>query len=544
MYKYLSIVIIFIHLSSHSQGKLTESKKLAATAKVWGFLKYYHPQVAKGNYNWDNQLFVILDKLETVTTKSELSELFINWIDTLGKVSCFKRKETKNAFETNFNLSWLKDSILFTSDLSQSLKYIELHRHKGKHYYLKQTAVGNVIANNEVEYPNFKWTNKQLRLLELFRYWNTIEYFFPYKYQTDVHWDDILLQMIPKFNNPKTEMDYHLAMLELTVSINDSHSSFTTPITNQYFGLKYISAGFKIVENKAIFTSIRNDSLAKLDDIQLGDVVTNVNGESIQSILDRQFKYLQGSNTPSKLRRTFRAIFNGNTDTVTITFERNGKTSTKNIHRYNHSEFKMRPLPKNNKVWSVLDHNIGYVHIGHLERKDVDKMMEELMNTKAIIFDLRHYPKRTQSYVLKHLNVILKQTPQFISSNIDYPGKFKYWKQSSSKEEGHTKYKGKVIVLVNEYTQSQGEHFVMHLQTVKNSTVIGSQTSGANGSFTSYTFLGGYKAKYTGNGVFYSDGTKLQRIGIVPNIVVKPTIEGIKNGKDEMLDKAIEFINN
>jgi carboxyl-terminal processing protease len=542
MSKYLFTLLCFLTFSSYTQVKLTETTKLAATTKVWGFLKYYHPQVAKGNYNWDNQLFVILDQLEAVNTTSELSNLFVNWIDTLGKVSCFKRNHTKNAFETNFNLAWLKDSTLFTPELSERLKAIELHRHKGKNYYVNQTAVGNIITSNEVNYPNFKWTNKHLRLLSLFRYWNTIEYFFPYKYQTDVKWDDVLLKMVPQFNNPTSEMEYHLAMLELTVSINDSHSSFTTPLTREYFGLKYISTGFKLIENKAIFISIRNDSLAKVDDLKLGDLVTKVNGESIQSILDRQFKYLQGSNTPSKLRRSFRAIFNGDTDSVDITFERNGKTSTKTIHRYDYSEFNMKPLPINNKIWSVLDHNIGYVHMGNLEREDLDSMMTQLMSTQAIIFDLRHYPNSTISPLLSHLNKTPTIVENAIIADLNYPGKFFYKKAYPNGNKNNSPYQGKVIVLVNEHTQSQGEHATMGLQTVKNSIIIGSQTAGADGEYTPFTFIGGYEAKYTGIGIFYPDGTETQRIGIVSDILVNSTIKGIKNGKDEVLDKALEFI--
>ena len=35
----------------------------------------------------------------------------------------------------------------------------------------------------------------------------------------------------------------------------------------------------------------------------------------------------------------------------------------------------------------------------------------------------------------------------------------------------------------------------------------------------------------------------LGKITIVPDIIVKPTIEGIKKGKDEVLEKAVEIIN-
>lgn len=43
--------------------------------------------------------------------------------------------------------------------------------------------------------------------------------------------------------------------------------------------------------------------------------------------------------------------------------------------------------------------------------------------------------------------------------------------------------------------------------------------------------------------VYYPDGRETQRIGIVPDIEVKRTIKGVIEGRDELLEKAIEIIN-
>ena len=43
--------------------------------------------------------------------------------------------------------------------------------------------------------------------------------------------------------------------------------------------------------------------------------------------------------------------------------------------------------------------------------------------------------------------------------------------------------------------------------------------------------------------MIYPDGTITQRVGIKIDIVVKPTIKGIKNGKDEVLEAAIQLAN-
>lgn len=102
-------------------------------------------------------------------------------------------------------------------------------------------------------------------------------------------------------------------------------------------------------------------------------------------------------------------------------------------------------------------------------------------------------------------------------------------------------YNGKVILLVNEKAQSHTEFAIMNLQSGDNVTTIGSQTSGADGRISFIELFGGNKTGFTGNGIFYPDGTETQRKGVKIDIEVKVTINGIIEGKDEILEKAIEF---
>jgi hypothetical protein len=47
--------------------------------------------------------------------------------------------------------------------------------------------------------------------------------------------------------------------------------------------------------------------------------------------------------------------------------------------------------------------------------------------------------------------------------------------------------------------------------------------------------------RFTGCGVYFSDQRQTQRIGIIPDLEAKPTIIGIQQGKDEVLDRALQF---
>nr|WP_315156335.1 hypothetical protein [uncultured Flavobacterium sp.] len=48
--------------------------------------------------------------------------------------------------------------------------------------------------------------------------------------------------------------------------------------------------------------------------------------------------------------------------------------------------------------------------------------------------------------------------------------------------------------------------------------------------------------RFTGCEVYYSDQRQTQRIGIIPDIKVKPTILGIQQCKVGALDRALQFI--
>ena len=123
--------------------------------------------------------------------------------------------------------------------------------------------IGNIEVKNEIDYKGFDWKDENLRLLTLFRYWNLVEYFFPYKYQTDIKWDEVLNKMTSKFLSSKTELEFHLAILELVVNLNDSHAGFATDPIRELFGAKWFPVRFKIIEGKAIITEFLTIHLPK-----------------------------------------------------------------------------------------------------------------------------------------------------------------------------------------------------------------------------------------------------------------------------------------
>jgi C-terminal processing protease CtpA/Prc len=156
--------------------------------------------------------------------------------------------------------------------------------------------------------------------------------------------------------------------------------------------------------------------------------------------------------------------------------------------------------------------------------------------------DIRNYPS---TFVPFKLGSFFLESPtpfvKFTKGNIGNPGEFTLGDAIEITPSGES-YKGKLVVLVNEITQSQAEYTALAFRAGLRTTIMGSTTAGADGNVSSITLPGGLRTMISGIGVYYPDGKETQRVGIVPDIEVHPTINGIKNGKDELLEKAVEFI--
>jgi C-terminal processing protease CtpA/Prc len=103
-------------------------------------------------------------------------------------------------------------------------------------------------------------------------------------------------------------------------------------------------------------------------------------------------------------------------------------------------------------------------------------------------------------------------------------------------------YDGKVVILVDETTQSSAEYHAMALQATPNAVVVGSTTAGADGNVSWIALPGGFKTLISGLGVFYPNGSPTQRVGIRVDVDVSPSIAGIRDGRDEVLESAIRQI--
>jgi len=533
-------------------GQLTDNLELLG--RIWGFLKYHHPEVGKGNYNWDYELFRVLPEYLKATNNTERDRILLDWINKYGEIpACKTCRETNPDAYIKPDHLWIENGAM-NNTLKAKLKDIYQNRHQGDHYYIQiqKGLLYPLQFLHEREYSYMDFPDTGFRLLALYRYWNMIQYFCPNKYLTDKNWNDILQEYIPLFISVTNRLEYELVVLQLIGEINDSHAAGGLKgfdRVEESKGNNYAPFRVWFIEGKLVVTDYYNPEYKALSGLEIGSIITHINGEAVESIVDAMKKYYSASNKAAGLRdMSFDLLLRSKNNSVTINYESPGQSGQKDLHLFDaHSlnryyGFKVSP---NDQCFKFLDRNIGYITLAApMKDDDVESIKNAFQHAKGIIIDIRNYPYSESSYfALFSYNVSSSTTfVKFSYGNVDNPGEF-FFNEDQSIFPGNVTYQGKLIVLVNEITQSQAEWATMAFRACDNSTIIGSTTAGADGNVSYIELPGGLKTRISGLGVYYPDGTETQRIGIVPDVWVEPTIEGIRQGRDELLEMAIKLIN-
>ena len=519
---------------------------LELLGRVWGLLKYHHPSIAEGAYNWDYELFRFLPEYINVKNEEDRNGLLIAWINNLGKIDeCTTCKPTNKDAILKPSSRWMDK---LHSKLKNKLIYIYKNRSQADNYYFDREIVGNPRFKNENSYYGMPYPDAGFRLLSLYRYWNMINYFFPYKHLTDKNWDNILKEYIPLFINAKDELDYEKAAIQLIGEIQDTHANLWQGGNRleEWKGANYAPIKVRFVENQLTITDFFIQDSEDDFGLKIGDVITKIDDVSIQAIIKENLKYYPASNKTTQLRNLAADILRSNQENIKVEFKRQNETNLTVLPLYTKNQIdKLKDYLKiEKKSFKFLDKNIGYVNLAHIEKEDVPKIKKEFQDTDGIIIDVRNYPATSILYELGPYFVSSDRPfVKFTTVNLKNPGEFTFVNTLHMHSKGKN-YRGKVVVLINELTQSHAEFTTMAFKVGDNSILIGSTTAGADGNVSEITLPGGLQTMISGIGVHYPDGTETQRIGIVPDIVVKPTIEGIRKGKDEVIEKAIDVINN
>jgi len=513
----------------------SNSNDLEVICKAWGLIKYYHPDVQTGSYDLDN---LLLRSFEDIDNGKNVNEVINTWLNSMSSSDFDNIVKNESAANDSIH-KWMFKTVTLDRALVDKLNYLT-KTITDKKYYVKSTKIGNVEIVNEKKYSLNKVENRHIRLLILFKYWNVIEYFYPYKELMNNDWHSVLKKYIPIFISASSQLEFQLAFLRLTVELNDSHGNFFTQDIIRFYGEKYIPSYFKVIDDKVVISGHYNHKIAIENNLHPGDVIFEINGIDIAKRMNYLEEYTPGSNSARRKYNYRYSLLNGNEDSVKLGIVRDQDTIQQNVGRIYTKDF---DLPLDKPKWETMDDNILYVRTWAINGKDINALKEEMMKSKGIIIDLRTYPK---FHVQNRLIGIIKENKSVFFKtripNLKQPGKFIALEGDPSGPIGKYQYRDNIVVLVGDQTLSHAEFFVMDLQSCNNVTVVGSQTAGAVGYMSTFNVVDNYDTAFTGTGIYYPDNSNVQGKGNKIDHLIQVSIDGLKRNEDEILNAAITIL--
>ncbi|MBS1812236.1 MAG: hypothetical protein JST84_28990 [Acidobacteria bacterium] len=420
----------------------------------------------------------------------------------------------------------------------------------------KTTASPPPIIRNVLDnpYSQMAFPSDEYRLLALFRFWNVIHYFFPYKHLTDKPWETVLTEFIPRFLENKTQLDYEMTVAEMVARLQDTHGFVRLKALDAHLGEFAPPLSLRVATGKLTVAHLLDETAMQVAGVKSGDVIVAIDGEPTE----KRIAYLAGFYALSTPQAAYRDVYpvalRGAKDTkARLLIEAvDGQRRVVELLRTASWRTVAAVPPRKTPIYQVLANGYGYIDLARLPRADAQKAMDAVLNTPGLIFDMRGYPKSTaweigprlsvkKNFPVTQIRVPFRAATDFDSVDLS-SGKYAYsFEQEMPVVTGAT-YKGKVVMLINEQAFSQSEHTCLFFEAATDVTFIGSPTVGANGGITNLVLPGGNYVYFTGGDVRHIDGRQLQRVGIQPHIKVEPTPQGIREERDEVLEAGIRYL--
>lgn len=531
----------------------TERENLFFLSKVWGLMKYYHPNTNGGGVDFDKELIELIPLIKSAKNINERDALIYDWVMGYGD---FEILDEKNTIASDFSslpldsyldFSWINDTQM-TENLRIILKRVSIADRDNRFqtdqlpYMLSTDYYFNF--DYEEHYAHMSYPDENYRLLSLFRFWNVFEYFSPNKDILDTPWDDTLFMMIPQFLEASDELEYQKALRSLAKLTDDGHGivTGTQKLYQESIGSYRIPVDLAWHENRAVVTATRYRDQDLDAYLKVGDVIKAINGFPIDEALEGLKFYNAASHKGAEISFALRHCLTVKNEDVTMDITRYGENLSLEFVAYPLGELTQdNAQEKPSLYW--LNEDTLYLDYNRITLEEFNGSKKEILGSKALIIDLRGYPKHEM--IFHSISDFLFPEPtHFVNLHLvdpNYLGNLYTEPYSLGKFNLHH-YKGEVISLVNMNTGSHTEFCAMAFRSAPKGIVIGSETIGQNGNVVRVPMVGEYAIYYSSLGVHNIDNSETQRIGILPDIEVIPTVESIANGEDLYLNAALEYL--
>lgn len=277
-----------------------------------------------------------------------------------------------------------------------------------------------------------------------------------------------------------------------------------------------------------------------------GDVIRELNGQPVRQIMAERARATVAASEQERRYRTAAGLLAGGPkDTLRLLID-DGATASGRVVRV------ARELrgDESYAIWpdSLGDLGDGILYIRH------DAMTEHAMveatgriaRAKGVVVDLRS-TSRTGEGLQELVGMMIQDTvrsPEWRTPVIERPDfEDVDWESSSWVARPSTiRISAPVAFLIDGSVSGYRETWLAIVRHYRLADLVGSPTAGSNGNTVTLRLPSGFSMRFAGMLARNQDGSDFHGTGVLPTVPVRPSIMGLRAGRDEVLQKAIEVL--
>lgn len=366
--------------------------------------------------------------------------------------------------------------------------------------------------------------------------WNALQHFYPYFDVVDVDWPSELRTALRAAGDDRDEAAFLRTLQRMIASIDDGHGSVSLSSRGGRASLPLL---WRVVGDTLVVTTVDTT----VTGLTAGDEVVAIDGRPAMLALREAETLISGATPQWRRGIALHQLGSGDAGTQTTLTIRNADASTRTVKVTR----TVRPEPlreKRPEKIAELKPGLWYVDLDRIDDVDFEGTVGKLAAARGVVFDLRGYP-RVGTNPLRHMigrtaesarwNIPVLRRPDRQGAEWSTDGRW-------SLEPLKPRLPKNIVFLTDGRAISYAESWMGIVEAYKLGEIVGETTAGTNGNINILPLPGGYRVVFTGMKVLKHDGSRHHGVGIAPTVPVSPTIAGIRAGRDEQLEKAMEIL--
>jgi len=387
-------------------------------------------------------------------------------------------------------------------------------------------------------FVRYSGNDRATRLADVGLAWNIFQHFYPYFDVVHTDWPKALKDALTSAATDVDEHAFLITLLRMVAQLHDGHGHvFHASESNEYSA----PVIFGWVEGQLVITDVVGDGASGL---QPGDIVVKVNGRPSLDVVTESETLISGATPQWRRMSSLYLLAAGPKDSELRLDVQNQAGQLRSIVLRRTVEAQSMTEARPPKI-SEIKPGIFYVALDRIKDEDFQAALPQLEKAKGIIFDLRGYPS-VSPMILSHLTDKPLTSARWMVPIITKPDHADVVEYDTGGRWDlkpiAPKLNAKIAFLTDGRAISYAESYMGIVEAYKLAEIVGEPTAGTNGDINPFTLPGGYRVIWTGMKVLKHDGSQHHGIGIQPTVPVSRTIQGVREKRDEQLERAIAIV--